>query len=958
MIGIDVPTRVREWLRRCWYFLHRDAVTRDLEEEMRIHVEFRAESLRKLAIGEHIAHASAESDIHDNINHNINHSINQHINQHINHNDNHDINDININSNSNNSETKIDHDTLSRARRRFGNTTTIQQRSRDMWGFARLDELTHDLQFSLRRLVKRPGFTLSVVGVMAIGIGATTAMFSAVDAALLRPLPFRNPGQLVTLPILRVPFDPGANNQQPVHFYDMTDARAMTDVLTSIAAYAAGGLNLSDPETPIRLKAGVVTSNFFNTLGVSAFRGRTFVDHEGVPGGADVVVLSYGLWQRQYGSRDVVGLHIIMNSKSYEVVGVMPPRFNFPSESDLWIPMTIPTTFETFSAFRGFLPTTVIGRMAPAMTAPVTSARLITVVKQAREAIKDSKRHGIDEMIANAQKDGAALPLQRQLVGDRTSALLMLLGATGLLLLIACVNVTNLLLSQAAERRRELTLRQVLGATRARIVRQLLTESIVLSMSGALVGLLVAPFALSLMRALIPKSLAGVSPASLDWRVLAFATVLALVTGVAFGMWPAIGSSRQSDSDVIKSGSGHGSTAAHSGRARRALVSAELALTVMLLIGAGLMLRSFDALMSKDSGMRPSQVATLEMAFPSKRDGRAERLRRVDEILTRLTSMPGIESAGAINDLPLNGVGGIGLNISVQGIPEPKGQDMRFARYLMATGGYFKTMGIKLQKGRLFTAADDSLAPKVAVISATMAKVYWPNIDPIGRTFSFGGRPGGNDPQITVVGVVADVLESKLEQDPEPQMYLSFYAEAPTTVAIIARGEIAEKTLLSHLQDAVRGADKSQAVFNVRMMSEVVSVSVAPRRTNTVLIAAFAGLALLLASVGVYAVVAHGVSYRTRELGIRSALGANGFDLVRMISQEMVWVAAIGVVVGIGGAWALAKTFSSLVYGVDVHDPITFALVPIALLIPTILATLLPARRAGRVNPAEVMRAD
>ncbi|MEO7363852.1 MAG: FtsX-like permease family protein, partial [Gemmatimonadaceae bacterium] len=530
--------------------------------------------------------------------------------------------------------------------------------------------------------------------------------------------------------------------------------------------------------------------------------------------------------------------------------------------------------------------------------------------------------------------------------------LYVLLGATGLLLLIACVNVTNLLLSHANARRRELAVRQVLGATRARIVRQLLTESVVLAMAGATLGVLLAPIALGVMRTLLPVSLAGVAPAEVNLRVLMFAACTALVTGIAFGLWPAFRSSGGGQSEVIKGGGGHGSTSANAGRVRRVLVSAELALTVMLLIGAGLMLRSFSVLMQRDSGLLSEYVGTLEMTVPDNRANRTERVRKLDEMLSRLSAMPGIQSAAAVNDLPLSAQGGTSVQISIDGAAALENGERAGARYLFATEHYFSALGIKLLRGRSFRATDDSLAPRTAVISKTMADRYWPNADPIGQIFRIGNEP------TTIVGIVADVREATLERDAGPQMYMHLLAGSPTRFSLVARGTISEQAILARMLDAVRSVDKTQAVYNVRMMDDVVSNSVKPRRTNTLLIGSFALLALILASVGVYAVVSYGVSHRSRELGIRSALGATGSGLVTMLAGEMVMVTVTGIVVGIGGAWALARTLDSLVYGVQVHDPVTFIVVPLALLVPTALATLIPARRALAVNPSEVMRAD
>lgn len=915
--------KLAEAVRRIWYLLRREQVTRELEEEIRIHIELRAEWMQTQERLQHSRHHQTTNAL----------------------------------SVQNDAAYVMSNDTAHRAaRKRFGNRTLIQERSKDMWGFGSAEELSRDFRFATRRLARRKTFALSVIAVMAVGIGAVTAMFSAVDAALIRPLPFLHPEQLVTLPPIRVPFDPGSNSRMSAsRSFDFRDATAMRNVFSEVAAYAAGGLNLGDPDHPARLKAGVVTANFFRTLGINAFRGRTFAANEGNPGGPRVAILSHGLWQRQFGGRDITGLQIVLSAKTYDVIGVAPPGFGFPAESDLWIPMTVPTTPETFGAFRNFLPTTVIGRVVDSIAPRVASAQLLERLKQSRAAMNEPKHLNFDDTIDEATVKGAARPLQRELVGDRRSALMFLLAATGLLLLVACVNVTNLLLSQATLREREIAVRQVLGASRVRIVRQLLTESVVLSATGALIGIALAPVMLRVMRALLPTSLAGVASATIDLRVITFAALIALVTGLAFGLWPALGSTRRSHAETIKGGGGHGATTAGAKGARRALVLAELALTVMLLIGAGLMLRSFDKLLRLDSGMRVENVATLEMSIPrGAPGGRAEILRHMDAILGQLAATDGIVAAGVVNDLPLSGAGGIGLSIEVDGAPRVKGEEMTFARYLLASGGYFKAMGITLLAGRTFTAADDSLAPKVAIISSGMARKYWPDRDAVGRTFRLAGDSTG----MTIVGVVSDVREGKLENDPGLQMYLPIHAQTPASLAIVARGSLAPRALLSHLQDAVRSVDKSQAVYNVRMMEDVLSKSVAPRRTNTILISLFAAVALALAVVGVYAVVAHNVSNRSRELGIRSALGATGSHLLRMISREMLWVSVAGVAIGVTGAWALAKTLESLVYEVDVHDPLTYVVVPLALLVPIAFATFIPARRAMRVNPADVMRAD
>ncbi|MDQ3995621.1 MAG: ABC transporter permease, partial [Gemmatimonadota bacterium] len=468
-------------------------------------------------------------------------------------------------------------------------------------------------------------------------------------------------------------------------------------------------------------------------------------------------------------------------------------------------------------------------------------------------------------------------------------------------------------------------------------------------------GIALAPMALRVLCAMLPTSLAGVTTAQLDLRVLTFATGLALVTATAFGLWPAVGATRGDANEAIKTGGGHGATAGKTtGRARRTLVAAELALAVMLLVGAVLMLRSFARLMSEDAGLDPERVATLEMSFPHSA-GSWTRVRTINAVLERLSGQPGIQAVGAVNDLPLRGGGGIAVNVEVEGAAAPRSPgEMRFARALFASGGYFEALGVALLRGRTFTSADDSLAPPVAIVNKAMATTYLPGLDPIGRVFRL---PRDSVP-ITIVGVVADVREAGLDRDPPPQVFFPIDAQPPSNVALVARGTLPPRALLARLVEAVRSADPAQPVFNVRMMDEVVGASVAARRTNTILIVTFAGLALILAALGVYSVVAYGVAQRTREFGIRAAFGATGQDIVGLVSREMLVVVAIGTVSGLVAAWALTRVLATLLYGVEPRDAATFAIVPLLMLPPAVLAILLPAFRATRVSPSEVMRGD
>ena len=852
------------------------------------------------------------------------------------------------------------------AARRFGSMAAMRERlrrqdtrrshreARTAWW----RDAAQDARYAARSLAQRPAFTLAIIVVLALGVGATTAMFSAVDAALLRPLPFAHPDQLLELRDVDIPmgadFSPGVPANQP-HVPDISDAAQMRDHFSHVAAYASGGLNLSDPENPQRVRVGVVTRDFFATLGVPPERGRTFSVAEGAPNGPAAVILGHDIWQRQYGGRDMTGALIQLNGTSYTVVGIMPRGFSFPGESELWIPLSVPLTFQTFEPFRGYLPSTVIARLRDGTTAAAANARLSAMWTRALAPIAATTdgRYAA-QRLATIHAQGATTPLRDTLVGDRARALLVLLGATGLLLLIACANVTNLLLSRAASRRREIAVRGVLGATRSRLVRQLLTESVLLSVVGTAFGVALAPLVLHLVGALMPAHLAGVASAHVDVRVLAFAAALALLTGVGFGLWPALGAAHANAGATIKDGGAHGATEGAASRTRRALVTAELALTIVLLIGSGLMLRSFLRLTSTSAGLDAEHVGTLELAFPQVARARATHLRTISAMLDRMRSVRGIDAVGAVNDLPLSQEGGIGLQVTVDGAPPPPPDEPRFARYLVTSGGYFRAMGIPLVSGRVFTAADDSLAPKVVIVNATMAQRYWPGQSALGRTIHFGG----DTVPVTVIGIVGDVRQASLDEAPEPQMFFSIHDQTPDHVALVARGTLDGHALLARMTQAVHSVDRAQAVFHVRTMDDVLSTSIAPRRTNTLLISLFGVLALVLAALGVYAVVSYGVTQRHRELGIRSALGATSADLVTLVAREMTWVVTLGVVIGLVAAWLLTRLLASQLYDVTVHDPAIFVLAALALILPAAAATLVPALRATRVDPATVMKAE
>ena len=882
-----------EIARRLRLFLERERVAAELEEEMRLHRELRAEKLSERGIEP--------------------------------------------------TEAKLE------ARKQFGNVSSIEEQSHDEWGLRWIEHAINDARFAVRRLRHRPAFAFSTIAVIALGIGATTAVFSAVDASFIRPLPFLRPAELVTLDRVKILSSteprPASGQRRGV---DLEMVAAMPDLFSSVAAFATGGLNLADRSHPRRVTVGVVTPSFFPTLGISARHGRTFEESEGKPDGPRVVILSDALWRTQFGSADVLGRQIDLNGSQYTVVGVMPSRFSFPNESDLWIPLSVPTTKTTLEPFRYWLPWQVIARLSPGVSREIASNRLFALWVRSATPRDDRPHDSLDNDLDSLRIRGAATALQQSLVGDGKRALVVLMGATILLLLIGCSNAANLLLSDGASRSREIALRAVLGAGSGRIIRQLLVESCALALTGAALGVALSPVALGILRATMPANLSGIADARLDMRVLLFATAVAVATGVIFGLWPAVAAARANRAETIKTGGGLAASAARMGIARRVLIATELALTVVLLIGSGLMLKTLEQLISQPFGMNPQNVGTLELAF-SRTSSRSHRLRVTRDILDRLRADPAIAAAGVINDIPMRDGERIASLVDIDGMPS------NFGRSVIASGGYFSAMGIPVLRGRVFTTADDSTAPPTAMISESAAKGWWPGVDPIGRTFRLGG--GGRD-HYRVIAVVGDVHDYTGENGFTQQFYLSIDRRTPQALAFVARSALGSAPLLARMQDAVRAADPTQAVYNVRMMESIVSTTVAPQRSSATLITAFGTLALILSSFGVYAVISYSVSRRTREFGIRSALGASEWSIAGLVGRELLVAIVVGTTLGLAAAWMASRVLQSMLFGVDAHDAWTFAVVPLVLAVPALLAMLPPTHRAARVNPADVMRAE
>jgi putative ABC transport system permease protein len=829
-----------------------------------------------------------------------------------------------------------------RARVEFGSAASAQEHGRESRGLRLADELRGDVRYGARGLRRNPGFAAVAVLTLALGIGATTAIFTALDAVLLRGLPFAEPERLVQVNGLDVPMRLG-NFEPPKTRPDIGDTQQVSAFM-HVAAYARGALNLSGSGAARRVDVALVTPDFFATLGVPPARGRGFAAEEGVPGGGRVAVVSHGYWVRQLGRATNLEPHaVVLNGRRHAVIGVMPRGFAFPEEAEVWIPLTVPTTMETREAFRQFMPTRMIARLAPGVTIERAQAEVTALhVPYARP---DRPR----EVVPAEQ----VKPLHATLVDDRHRVLLVLLGATGLVLLIACANVANLLLSRSSARRRELAVRAALGATPGRVLRQFMVESLLLAAVGGAVGVAFAFGGVQILDTLVPRALLGAAPLRIDIRVLAFAATLTLLTGLAFGLLPALGARRTHAGDALKAG-GAGAAGTQAPRVRQGLVLAEVALAVMLLVGSALMLRSMHALLSTESGVQPGRVATLELSLAAQDyPNSAVRRQFFEDVLARLGARPEVESAAAINELPLRGVGGISFTVHPEGKPPESMDDMIMAQDLRITENYFDVMGIRILAGRAPRSRPSPEALQEVAINQALAELFWPGENPVGQYMA-----AGFESRLEIVGVVANVLPTSLEAEPTPQAYYPMLDEPYSNAALVARGRVPAGTLARSMESTVREVAPRQAVYNVRTMEQVIAGTLTTRRTNTWLITAFGVLALVLASIGVYGVIAFSVAQRTREIGIRIALGAGASQVRRHVLREAGALALAGIAIGTLGAWLLSSVLSGMIYGVTVRDPLAFAIAPLLILGAAAAAALIPAQRATRVDPMRAIRVE
>jgi len=810
-----------------------------------------------------------------------------------------------------------------------------------------MQQLIQDLRFAIRGLVKRPGFALIAIVTLALGIGANSAIFSVVDSVLFRSLPLPDSQSLYAVHTGAVKF----NNRfdGPFSYPEYQDVVAQTHSFQSIGSWVDGDANLSGATRPERVTVRVVLPSLLPTLGVQPVRGRNFAPEETTKGRDHVALITYGLWQRQFGGGDdAMGKSLRLDNVDYQIIGILPHDFQFEAPVDLWIPLT---TTDPGLQVRNSHFLRVIGRLRPGATAASVAADLNAVAKYESD--------NFPVMFPPTAGFGLrARPYLEDIVGDVRLPLYVLFGAVGFVLLIACGNVANLLLAKAAPRQREIAIRTALGARGIHLLRQLLAESLVLAFVAGGLGILLAAWGTAALVALSPDSLPRAREIGFDWRVLAFTGAIAIATGIVFGLVPAIWSSRSNLVGALKEGS-RGATAGH-GRLRKALVVAEVALSLMLLVGAGLMLRSFSRLCDVNPGFRTDHALTLRISLPVP-DGQisaADEDRFVnffDRALVRLRELPGVSAAGATNMIPLDGNGTDRL-IDVEGYVARDAADKPDAQNRQATPGWFAAMGIPLMRGRIIEPTDDDKSPRVVVVNETFAKQFFPDGEAIGKRIRLG-KLTNEFPWATIVGIVGDVRGFALDEPPLPTMYWPVaQIRATPALAIVVRTQGDPAALSSAVRGALAEIDSTQPIYDMQTLDQLVAKSLGQRRFTLTLMLLFGVIALVLSAVGIYGVMAFAVSQRTQEIGIRMALGASALDVLKLMLRNGMFLAVIGAVIGLAGAFAITRFMSSLLFGVSPTDVVTFGLVTAGLLLVALVACYLPARRATKVDPLIALR--
>jgi predicted permease len=842
------------------------------------------------------------------------------------------------------------------ARREFGNVTLIENDSREVWCWPSLESLVGDLRYAARILRKSPSFTCLAVLTLALGIGASTAVFSLVSAILLKPLPYPYPDRIV-MPELVSP--PGVNLGSEYFPWGQIQFRMLTresHPFQAVGAFQNDSFNLTGAGDPSSVDGFRVSAEFFPALGISASLGRTFTGEEDQPGHEYEVILSDRLWRQRFGADPrVLGKPARLNGYAYTVVGVMPagfefPRaeempssFNFPSEAQLWVPLAVAAEPKG-----GPSELAVIGRLKPGLSIPQAQAAMDLITKHAEA--KDPQWRG--------WFNSRIVPLTRQVVGDTQLPLQLMLGAVGIVLLIACSNVANLLLTRSLGRRREFTLRAALGADRARLVRQLLTESLLIAAVAGALGMLIANAGIYFVKTFGPSNIPRLPEVTLDLPVFAFAAGVSLATGILFGLAPAFGATRASLADSLKAGSPRSGVGSASPRLRNTLLVVQVALAMVLVISAGLLTRTFLRLLGANGGFNPDRVLTFQLPLPP--------LQYVDQphivtflrsALERLRAIPGVQSAGVGETVPMGGEGESTV-IRMPDYPASSQKELPFANYTIISPGYLSSIGTPILRGRDFTEADGSDSLPVALVNVAMEKKYWPAVGALGRQV---GPGSSRYPLMTIVGVIPDVKHISLREETAPEIYVVYSQKqwpSMSNMRVALRTKADPASTTASIREAIHALDSDLPLAKVATLTTLVNDSLSQPRFAMLLLASFGVLALVLASIGLYGVISYSVTQRTQEIGIRMALGAGRSSVFRMVLSQGARLAGLGIAIGLLAALALTRVMASFLFGVQPTDPLTFVVVSTLLVGTALLACYLPARRATRVDPMIALRHD
>ena len=873
-IGILID-RVRALVRR-------DAVLQDIDDEMRSHIEMEAEANREMGMPIDQARVSAIKS--------------------------------------------------------FGNVASMKDLAYEVKGGGLIETFCQDLRFSYRLLLKNPGFTLIAILTLGLGIGANTAIFSIVNAVLLRPFPYQAPEQLVM-----IGEGVARGSVSYPNFADWKDDRKAFESTSAVRANE--NFNLTGAGEPERLQGRLVSAEFLSTLGVKPFLGRDFLIQDDQPGASPTAILSYGLWSRRFGGdQSVIGKQITLNNQSFTVIAVTPAEFQYGLDADITVPIGLQA--DRFKA-RGSDPgISVLARLKQNVSLKQAESELNVIYARLEQQYPQS----------NTGRRAVLMPLHEAFVGDVRQPLLILLGAVGLVLLIACANVANLLLVRASTRRREISVRVALGASRARIVRQLLTESVLLAAIGGALGVVLAYWGTGFIAFQLPDGVPRLHESTVDAAVLLFTLAVSILTGLLFGLAPTLQASRLNLTESLKEGD-RGSSGERQ-RFRSALVIGEVALTLTLLVGAGLLVQSFRRVLRVDPGFKPQNLLTMQVSV-NNADGR-QIANFFEQLQNNISRLPGVEAVAVSNGLPL-GVANHPV-FFVEGRPRPENGNAPSGIRYTVSPDYFRTMGIELLKGRVFNSQDKPETPLVVIIDDALAQQQFPNDDPLGKRLS---QTSSGIPSYEIVGVVRHVEHDNLDGSAirTPQFYTAFNQtpidKLPTQVRrinLLTRTSVDASSVTAVVRGEIAALNKDQAVFNVRTMEQIVDQSVAPRRFSMLLLAVFAGVALVLASIGIYGMMSYSVAQRTREIGLRMTLGAQRGNVLRLVISQGMKLALIGVALGLVASFALMRTIKNLLFGINATDPLTFVGIALLLAFVALLACWVPARRATKVDPMVALR--